>query len=89
MTANGMNTGSTTNAMSRYAHSATWPIPRGTWPWSHSQTRASMNWWAPSSTGIHAIAMNSRRCRIWRTASTPIAHITKPPPISASGEKHI
>src|SRR5580698_1358521 len=48
-----------------------------------------MNWWAPSSTGIHAIAMNSRRCRIWRTASTPIAQISKPPPMSASGEKHM
>ena len=37
-----------------------------------------MNWWAPSSTGIHASAMDFRRWRIWRTASTPIAPISKP-----------
>ena len=49
----------------------------------HSHTSASMNWWTPSSAGIHASAMNSRRRPIWRTASTPIAHISKPPPMSA------
>src|SRR5580704_17739898 len=47
-----------------------------------------MNWWAPSSTGIQASAINSRRWRIWRTASTPIAQISTPPQTSAAGEKH-